>query len=115
VSVEFLRFIPTDPEYDPPLAAGQQARELLASFVPKAAAIEVEHYDTVNFVDNGENLERIFCPACGALLGVRASKPENCTLMKNDVQDIVLQITDGCNIFCLGTLYWLRYLTHSYS
>jgi hypothetical protein len=32
---------------------------------------------------------------------------------KHDVQDIVLQITDGCNIFCLETLYWLRYLTHS--
>jgi hypothetical protein len=68
VAVEFLRFIPTDPEYDPPLAAGQQAKELLASFVPKAAAIEVERYDTVNFVDNGENLEHIFCPACGAIL-----------------------------------------------
>ena len=68
VSVDYLRFIPTDPGYDPPLAAEQQAKELLASFVPRAAEIEVERYDTITFVDAGENWERILCPKCETLL-----------------------------------------------
>ena len=72
MSVDYLRFIPTDPAYDPPLAGDQQAKQLLASFTPKSAEIAIDRYDTVQFVDAGSNWEAIHCPGCGAVLGDEA-------------------------------------------
>lgn len=68
MSVDYLRFIPTKPGYDPPLKGEQRVKGLLASFVPRAAEIEVERYDRIIFVDAGQNWERINCPTCGVIL-----------------------------------------------
>jgi hypothetical protein len=68
VSVSYLRFIPTDPAYDPPLAKDQQAEQLLARFVPKSTEITSQRYEMIQFVDAGSNWEAIHCPGCGAIL-----------------------------------------------
>ena len=72
MSINYLRFIPTDPEYDPPLAADQQAKQILASFTPKSVEITIDRYDTIQFIDAGSNWEPIHCPECGAILGDEA-------------------------------------------
>jgi hypothetical protein len=68
VSVIYLRFIPVDPAYDPPLVGDQQARQFLASFLPSSAEITSHRYSTIHFVDAGSNWEPIHCPRCGAIL-----------------------------------------------
>jgi hypothetical protein len=68
MSVNYLRFIPTDPVYDPPLAKDQQAEQLLASCVPKSTEITSHRYETIQFVDAGSNWELIHCPGCRAIL-----------------------------------------------
>ena len=72
MSVDYLRFIPTDPAYNPPLAGEQQARQLLASFVSKSAEITSDRYDTIQFVDAGSNWEPVHCPFCETILGNEA-------------------------------------------
>ncbi len=47
MSVNYLRFIPADPAYDPPLAGDRQAKQLLASFVPNSTEITSQRYDTI--------------------------------------------------------------------
>jgi hypothetical protein len=68
MSVDYLRFIPTDPTYDPPLLKDWQAEQLLAAFVPKATEITSHRYERIQFVDGGSNWEAIHCPECGAIL-----------------------------------------------
>lgn len=68
MSVNYLRLIPTDPTYDPPLTKDQQAEQLLAVFVPKSTEITSHRYESVQFVDAGSNWEAIHCPGCRAIL-----------------------------------------------
>lgn len=72
MSVTYLRFIPVDPEYDPPLVGDQQARQFLASFVPNSEEITSHRYGTIHFVDAGSNWELVHCPRCGAILEDKA-------------------------------------------
>ena len=61
-----LRFIPEDPTYVPEAAAIEAARAALgeAAGVPATARVAAG----VEFVDQGENFERVACPACGSEL-----------------------------------------------
>ena len=68
MSVDYLRLIPTDPTYDPPLTKDQQAEQLLAVFVPKSTEITSHRYERIQFVDAGSNWEAIHCPECGAIV-----------------------------------------------
>ena len=66
MSDNWLKFIPTAPNYRPPLPAAETAKALLASFVPDADEVVFTFSDTVEFVHNGGNWEGVKCPACGA-------------------------------------------------
>ena len=68
MSVNYLRLIPTDPTYAPPLTKDQQAEQLLAVFVPKSTEITSHRYENIQFVDAGSNWEAIHCPGCRAIL-----------------------------------------------
>jgi hypothetical protein len=70
--VNYLRFIPADPDYEPPLAGDQQALQLLASFVPNSTEIVSHRYDTIHFVDAGSNWESVHCSRCEAVLADEA-------------------------------------------
>jgi hypothetical protein len=68
VSDDFLRLIPTNPEYVPDSTAQAIVRQMVALFLPQAQEINVLTADEVQFVDQGANFERVLCPACGVKL-----------------------------------------------
>ena len=61
----YLRLIPTDPQYVPSPASAESARQRLEQLVPEADEVTVEVYDSVEFIDQGSNFERVRCPQCG--------------------------------------------------
>lgn len=64
MSVEYLQLIPEDPYYTPPKQAQSVAQEKLSRLLPGAAKISTSVYDTVQFIDQGENFESVSCPFC---------------------------------------------------
>jgi hypothetical protein len=68
MSVNVLKLIPNDPEFIPSAEAQQRAKDLLASLLPLATEISVEITADVNFIDQGQNFERAFCPQCGTIV-----------------------------------------------
>ena len=63
-----LKFIPTDPTFIPPAEAQQQAMEFLESLLPEGEDCQTQIFPRLEFIDQGENLERVFCPGCHATL-----------------------------------------------
>jgi len=59
-----LRFIPEEPTFVPAEEAVKQAREQLGRAAGKPAVARVT--EGLAFVDPGENLEAVGCPACGS-------------------------------------------------
>ncbi len=64
----FLILIPTNPEHIPPPDRAQAANDYLLSLLPEATDIVWMSLDTVTFVDQGSNFERVDCPVCGTEL-----------------------------------------------
>jgi hypothetical protein len=64
MSDNYLRLIPTDPEFVPTPASAEIARRRLAQLVPNADSVTVIVRDGVAFIDQGSNFERIRCPTC---------------------------------------------------
>lgn len=69
MSDDYLRIIPLDPATVPPQRAQEQATALVKKLLPRAREVRTIHQEEVFFVDQGENLEEIRCPRCGATLG----------------------------------------------
>jgi hypothetical protein len=63
-----LKLIPIDPLFVPDDGAQQTAIDYLSSWLPQADAVGGTASDEVNFVDQGDNWERVICPACGTEL-----------------------------------------------
>ena len=68
MSDDILRLIPTDPDYVPDAETQRRACALFASFIPQASEVLIRTSDTIEFVDQGTNFERIVCPLCGVVL-----------------------------------------------
>lgn len=66
MSDAYIRVIPTDPSFVPVSADAELARRLVALMFPQAQSVEAMVFDEIRFVDYGENIEEILCPACGA-------------------------------------------------
>jgi hypothetical protein len=66
MSDNWLRFIPTDPEFLPTQAAAAKAQALLASIVPQSTEVTVQFTEHVEFMDQGANFESVACPRCEA-------------------------------------------------
>lgn len=65
MSDDWLRLIPTNPEYVPDAVARRTARDLLASLVPEADEVTVEVSDAIQFYNAGANWGITLCPGCG--------------------------------------------------
>ena len=65
MSEHFITLIPADPHFIPADKAFNEARELFAKFLATADEIESGISDEVQFIDQGENFERVSCPKCG--------------------------------------------------
>jgi len=65
MSDNWLRYVPTDPEFRPSDSAAKAAEALLLSFVPQAERVRSEFTENVGFIDPGANWSGVFCPLCG--------------------------------------------------
>ncbi len=68
MSVDTLILIPTEPTYRPGSVVAEQAKRLFETFVPQAKEVTMRATEEVQFIATGENLERIVCPFCNAVL-----------------------------------------------
>ena len=70
MSDNYLKLIPSDPQWVPDPLAAEKARRLLEKIVPKSDEVTLDVRDHVGFVDQGSNFESVGCPSCGANLEV---------------------------------------------
>ncbi|MGE5549820.1 MAG: hypothetical protein ACM3ZC_04710 [Bacteroidota bacterium] len=68
MSDSVLKVIPMESKFMPTQEAQDRAEEFFSSLFPEADEISIDISEEVIFVDQGENLERVLCPACGATL-----------------------------------------------
>lgn len=66
MSSHYLVVIPADPKIALPDTA-EALKEALADIVGTPRS-RIKNYDRIQFIDCGENFERILCPACGSAL-----------------------------------------------
>ena len=65
MSTAVLKLTPTQPDFVPAEEARQEARRFLASMLPASRAVAAKVFDSIEFVDAGENFRRVSCPNCG--------------------------------------------------
>jgi hypothetical protein len=68
MSDDVLKLIPTDPRYVPSEEAQQLAVAALEQLLPDGEMCEAETYDGITFVDQGQNISAVLCPACSKRL-----------------------------------------------
>lgn len=66
MSDDYLKIIPADARHIPPAERHARAIQHLEHLFPDGEECTVEIYDAVQFIDQGENIEAVICPACGA-------------------------------------------------
>ncbi|OWV78110.1 hypothetical protein ATY78_13010 [Rhizobium sp. R635] len=66
MSDTILRYIPTDPSWQPSPANATKAVSLLETIVPGADEVTSSFEDEIRFYDPGENWSGVKCSACGA-------------------------------------------------
>lgn len=64
MSDHFLILIPAEPTFVPEIEAQDKALQLLRSFGFDDKTIQMTVSDTVKFIDQGANFDRILCPLC---------------------------------------------------
>jgi hypothetical protein len=72
MSDDVLKLIPADPHFVPSDAAKKAAVAALEKLLPEGERCRTEDFGRVTFIDQGENLESILCPACGTKLSLTA-------------------------------------------
>lgn len=68
MSDTILKLIPRQPNYIPPIDQQVHAAEVVKLKFPHADSVTTETSDTVQFVDAGENWEKVRCPSCGEVV-----------------------------------------------
>ena len=66
MSDHVLRLVPNKPLFLPDPAAASGAVALLRAYFPQAQEVKSKYFESVSFIDAGENWEGVSCPACGA-------------------------------------------------
>lgn len=66
MSDNWLRYVPSDPQYQPAATAVERAQTLLRSFLPNAEDISAHFFAHPTFIDAGANWSGVTCPSCGA-------------------------------------------------
>ena len=61
-----LRLVPQELQFQPELAAALSAEALLRAIFPEAQQVQSKYFESVSFIDAGENWEGVRCSACGA-------------------------------------------------
>ena len=64
MSATILKLIPTNPEFIPEPQAQEEALYILRTTMTPSCMIRVVISDDIQFIDQGQNWEHVFCPAC---------------------------------------------------
>jgi hypothetical protein len=64
MSDDWLLYIPVDPEFVPPGDSAENARALLAQFLPQANKVTARRKNAVTFFHPGGNWSGVQCPEC---------------------------------------------------
>ena len=67
MSDNYLRVIPTVPDWSPEHARAAAALRMMQTLCPDGDA-EIRRYDEVTFIDQGGNFQHVRCPRCGTAL-----------------------------------------------
>lgn len=70
MSSNIFILIPTNPSYVPNTTAQENARNLLASFMPEADEVSAAITQDIEFFDAGANFDIVHCPKCGVELSM---------------------------------------------
>jgi hypothetical protein len=70
MSDDYLKIIPVDVHHVPPGDRHAKAVEYLEHLFPEGEDCAVEVYDAVQFIDQGQILEAVICPACDTRLEI---------------------------------------------
>ncbi len=65
MSTNVLKLIPTDPTYIPETGAQLAAQAILRAALPGHSDVQIDTFDSTQFVDAGANFQGMFCPHCG--------------------------------------------------
>jgi hypothetical protein len=107
MSENFLRLIPTDPGYVPPLTLRQQAREVFSSFLPHAAEIVVSVTAQVEWIDQGANVERVLCPICQKDLDLEWWRQAmDRSYQTTHFADLMIEVPCCCTVHSLNDLQY---------
>ena len=68
MSKNILYLLTESPDFLPQDSVLHQVKELLESNFPKSFDINIRITENVQFIDQGQNWERVLCPLCGAEL-----------------------------------------------
>jgi hypothetical protein len=68
MSSDYLKLVPADSNFVPDEAAQKRAVAAFEELLPEGSECEAQHFAHVTFIDQGENLEAIICPACSKRL-----------------------------------------------
>jgi hypothetical protein len=65
MSDNYLRYVPSNPHFQPTQDGAVAATALLRSLLPQAQAVTSTFYENIEFVDAGGNWSGVHCPTCG--------------------------------------------------
>ncbi len=68
MSSDYLKLVPADLHFVPDKVAQEKAVAALAALLPEGSECEAQDFGQVVFIDQGENMEAIICPACSKRL-----------------------------------------------
>lgn len=94
MSEYLLKIIPKDPIFIPSSFAQEKIKGFLCSYFIEADDIIVRLEDNIEFVDQGENFERIVCLDCGREVDMEWWQESMCEASEDDFKD--LSITMPC-------------------
>ncbi len=69
MSDTILRYVPSDPSWQPSPENATKAVSLLETIIPGADEVKASFEDEIRFYDPGENWSGVECSACGADAG----------------------------------------------
>ncbi len=72
MSDDVLKIIPADSRFIPSSNTHDRAVTLLEEMLPDGEMCEAKSFETLQFIDAGENHEAVICPACGARLALNS-------------------------------------------
>lgn len=76
MSSDYLKLVPANPHYVPASVAQERAVAALEALLPEGSECETQDFGRVSFIDQGENLEAVLCPACSTRLPLYDDSPD---------------------------------------